>query len=245
MKKIQILGQPRTGTTYLCTAIAQTCIPSFDAFYSEPFNKLNLYYLDKNMAKLEIVQAMHDVLHDWKSSRSVIMKNQVFQLNYLKRKNLLEDFLSADFYTILVLRRDLLQNALSRARSAITQEYFNYSDQVVTIDPDMFVDMLNKTWSNLITQIENPWNICYNEVVYYEDLSGNLYTDIANLKMYKTEEFGPSRGTPFSPAHAPNKQETIVNYAELEATALEIIPKFSHPDITIAGTKFKINLPGF
>jgi hypothetical protein len=245
MKKIHILGQARSGTTYLATALGGKIMPTVDLFYSEPFNKDTRLYTKMDLNQVQHNAVMRDVILNWKSDKSIIMKNLLVQIAILEKNNLLEDFLSADFYTILMVRRDLFQTAVSRSRAYLTSEYTRYTQALITIEPKVFANILTQVWCNHIELLQNRWGITYNEIVYYEDLSGDPDTDVANLKIYNPKYFRSNRGHKLAPQHAPDKKSTIVNYAELEVVAQQMTKTFYHPDITIENMQIKINLPGF
>jgi beta-glucosidase/6-phospho-beta-glucosidase/beta-galactosidase len=240
MKKIHVLGQARTGTTYLLTAIAGKMTPPVDLFYLEPFNTDRQIYSES-----EPKAVMSKIIADCKSDKSVIVKNVIAQIDHLERNQLLEDFLSIDFYTIAIIRRDLFQTALSRARAIMLKQHRKYTATTVTIDPIGFKSFLKQVWVNYIKMLDNHWQIAINEVVYYEDLTGDPDIDVPRLKFYNSENFGPNILHEEFPQHAPDKRATIVNYAELEVVAQQMTKTFYHPAVTIENMQIKINLPGF
>lgn len=241
MKKLQVLGIPRSGTTYLFELISQQINQKFDQGFNESFYSKNKHYKDYNLDQIN--QAINSKILNWcDPDKCAIAKNHPAHLNYLNQTNLIEQFKSANPYTIVVIRKSVIDVAISHARSNVVGDWRIYTDKTpIEISETIFLKVLKSSAQHLVNLVENPWNLQYNEIVYYEDLTGKPNIDITQLKMYNEHDFTPDSGITLRVERAPDKRETVVNYNKLYNIAVDFYSKLNHPRIKFDGQIIKIN----
>jgi hypothetical protein len=233
MQKIHVLGVPRSGSNYIFSMIAKRIEPKSSLLYPDRF-ALNhrLYHSEPIEKRLHLIsQSVNDVV----KSNSVLTKTHPGHLFYLSENNLLDKFKSANFYNIITIRRDLVQSSISHARSYTTTEWFKYdvSTKPIIVPREHLLRSINIIVTSLIQIIDNTFDIKYDEIVYYEDLSGNSDLDIKQLKIGKLINFGAPKNNMVEPDISPNKKETILNYDELVKISLEYFENFKDKRLPI------------
>jgi hypothetical protein len=201
--------------------IANHIKPDISMLYSDRF-ALNhsLYHGKSDEKRLELIsQSVDDVVN----SDSVITKTHPGHLFYLSNHNLIDKFKSANFYNIITVRQDLVQSSISHARSFTTKEWFKYdvATKPLIVPKENLLRSINIIVTSLLQIIDNKLDIKYDEIVYYEDLSGNTDLDIKKLKVTDFITVGESKRNATGPEVSPNKKETILNYDELIKISLE------------------------
>jgi hypothetical protein len=230
MRKLHILGTQRSGSTYLFKTIASQVNRKFtneldEAFHLVKEGKFNHFSQD------QIIKNAKYMLNRWcLPNQSGIAKNHTPHLNKMVEFGLLELFKSADPYTILIFRKNVVDSALSAARAYTTGEFYEYHKKVpVYIETELLKRELERSAGFLIDIVENPWNIRYDEIVYYEDLDGRPEVDITQLNVYNKEDFHTEPSVFADLQRAPDKKESIVNYNELRNVALDFYSNLNHP----------------
>jgi len=246
MKKILVFGPTRTGSNYIYAAVAKHLIPYYELL-SDRFSRSHKMYVNTTPdQKLLLISNAVDYIVQKELAITKCHPNHLF---YLEEHNLLDKFKSADFYTIVTLRRDLVQASISHARGVITKEWFEYDTTFtpMALTQEQLLVGLNSTIYSLFEILDNRCKIRYDEVVYYEDITGVPGQDIKKLKIYTPDLFGPEKPAPVYPERSPNKEETLLNYNELEESSLEFFDSWNGKDdrFTIVNGNLKINLKGF
>jgi len=233
MQKIHVLGVPRSGSNYVFSMIANRIEPKTALLYPDRF-ALNhrLYHGHSDEKRLELIsQSVDDVV----ASTSALTKSHPGHLFYLSHNNLIDKFKSADFYNIVTVRRDLVQSSISHARSFATKEWFKYdlAKKPLIISQEQIHRSINIIVISVLQILINKLDIKYNEIVYYEDLTGNMDLDIKKLAVAKYTKFGEAKKNASDPEISPNKKETILNYDELVETCLEYFENFRDERLTV------------
>jgi hypothetical protein len=233
MKKILILCPTRTGSNYIYATIARHLKHDYTPF-KDNLDKFHLLY--NNLAPEQVQLTIDQFLDQFVNSKLAIAKLHVSGLFTLSDYNLLDKFKSADFYTIVTLRRDLVQAAISHARTHVTKEWVKYktTHAPMALTQEQLLVGLNSTTYQISEILNNKFKLNYNEIVYYEDITGVPEQDIKKLKIYTPDLFGPEKPAPVYPERSPNKEETLLNYNELVESSLEFFDNWIRNDTQIA-----------
>jgi len=242
MRKLQVLGIPRSGTTYLFKAIYHQIAQPFDNILNESFHPNNKHYRSFNSD--EVSGAIDRALQSWcNPDQSAVTKTHPAHLNYLKTANLLDKFKSIEPYTIAIIRKSVVDTAISNARSTQTGEWISYNIQEpILIDTGLFEKSLKASSRNLTDLVENKWALVYDEVVYYEDLTGEPEVDVTKFKIYDSVNFVKRSNLKLNVKRFPDKRLSITNYNELVDIAVDFYAKLNHPQIEFDGEAVKVNL---
>ena len=226
--KIQILSNPRSGSSYLFDSIKQSVDVCYDC-YNEPFQKLDTYFTDDDLKKKDIWREQYRiVLNKIKNTENIIIKNHMFHLNALRALGLIEEFKEIKFdRTIILIRKDIFQVALSLALAMTTNQWnvdrLNFESK--KIDLSVFESAINSTWKELLRIIRNEYNLEYNEIVYYDDMT---FEDESEYVKFR------------------DKSLTVDNYNELYEYTIQFlnekVPKLRDPkNISFNETTVNIN----
>ena len=232
-KKIQLIGLPRSGSSYFADAINNMIVAITSKSYTvlwEPINagttkEINYYYeaiKDKNVFVIKHHAMMFDHL--------------VKHYGYNRLAN--------RFYNIGLVRNNIFSLALSFSIAHRTTEFRGYTYTVndkITIDKRDFLRCLHnqiKGWESFVSNRDH-----YNEIVYYRDLTFDPVTDFNKLNLAvikfpeaKLEDTGKDY-------QAPNKYEVVTNYTELYNITLDFLAYYTHPQIEVTGVNFELRTP--
>lgn len=230
VKHIQILSNPRCASTYMFHLLHQYISPYQNEMQShephkhmmnEPFfinrrnksgpDRSNFEIHDEHLTQLE------------KYETTVVMKNHVAHLNFLKRDHfpLYDRFKKLDLYTIVIIRKDFFEMVLSHAIGYVTGEFIRYGnikfDEKITIDPDVLKNLISIRSRLMNDLVENVHEFIYDEIIDYDDITGYPAHDYSQLKisgqthieMLKPIEITQVEKFPF------NKRDIVENYDEL------------------------------
>ena len=232
-KKIQLIGLPRSGSSYFTDAInnmiVATTLKSYTVLW-EPIQdgtvkEINYYYeaiKDKNVFVIKHHAMMFDHL--------------VKHYGYNRLAN--------RFYNIGLVRNNIFSLALSFSIAHQTTQFRGYTyttDDKITIDNQDFLRCLHnqiKGWEAFVHNLDH-----YNEIVYYRDLTFDPVTDFNKLNLAvikfpeaKLEDTGKDY-------QAPNKYEVVKNYTELYNITLDFLTYYTHPLIEVTGVNFELRTP--
>jgi hypothetical protein len=243
IKKLQVLGMPRSGTTYLFSLLADQVNTKFDGRFNESFHMNSPRH--KHLTSEQKIELASTRLKSWcNKDQTAIAKNHTSHLNFLKRSDLIDEFTASDPYTILMVRRNIIDTTLSFARAVTTNEWTRYRTSAsILVDVNIFTNRILKASTQYMTDLaKNPWRLRYDEIVYYEDLTGKPDVDLIKLKIYDEQMFTPNPNAVIITERAPDKKESIVNYDELRNIAIEYyFTNLTHPRIEFDGQTVKIN----
>ena len=204
--KIHILSYPRTQCTYLLNSVTQHYCPQhiekFD-YINEPFNQ-----------KPDV----DSKLDYFENSRDIVVKNHVrhfytFETHGVDRYTPVEKidrFFSMGWQTFVIIRKNLFDQTISYCRSRLTNEWNNYTDQMITIDPDFFNQTRLALWGSVNRLYEQQHNINYHKILYTEDFTNDSVLDCEKI----TTTIDPTT-TKLLSNKSPNKKQTIKNYDQL------------------------------
>jgi hypothetical protein len=229
-KKIQLIGLPRSGSSYFADAINNMIVAITSKSYTvlwEPINagttkEINYYYeaiKDKNV---------------------FVIKHHAMDFDRLV-KHYGYNRLTNRFYNIGLVRNNIFSLALSFSIAHRTTEFRGYTYTVndkITIDKRDFLRCLHnqiKGWEAFVSNRDH-----YNEIVYYRDLTFDPVTDFNKLNLavikfpeVKLEDTGKDY-------QAPNKYEVVKNYTELYNITLDFLTYYTHPQIEVTGVNFEL-----
>lgn len=217
--KIQIISIPRSGSSYLIKLISKKLELSANTYsISEIFNPLKNYNFE-------------NVLENIKNYNSVITKNHVNHLSAIQKTmpDKFFQFKNVNWFTIVLLRKDIFENTISRCISYITGEWNNYSytdNNCFYIDVDYFISNLNETINYWHIVDQNTLEIEYNKIVYYEDLTFNANIDFKHLDIFLEDQ----DITLFS-TRAPSKYKLVKNIFELKEISDSITANLNFQNI--------------
>lgn len=202
--KIQIVSIPRSGSAYLTKLISKKLELSTKTYStSEIFNPLKQYNIE-------------NVLNNIKEYNSVITKNQISHLLTTQQTtpDIYLQFKKIEWFTVLLLRKDIFENTLSRCIAHLTGDWNNYNyttESFIEIDVDYFISSLQETMAYWKVVKENLLEIEYNRVLYYEDLTFDPNIDFNHLNIFKEE-----RNIQIFSAKSPSKYKIVKNVFELK-----------------------------
>lgn len=210
--KIQIVSTPRSGSAYL-RSMLDSFFNQSENYYtiSEPFN------LTKFDNKIDYF--LTNIL----SSKTTIVKNHIYDLLNFKNldKDGYEKYVSQDWYTIALTRKDDFECTLSRIISEKTGNWDN-PDLICSgliVDSDEFFKKLSETkyWKKLLEN--NALGIKYDKIIYYEDLTFESTKDVLLFDIGVCD-FEISK---YTRQRMPNKSNTILNYEELKDKYMDFL----------------------
>jgi hypothetical protein len=229
-KKIQLIGLPRSGSSYFTDAInkiiaAITLKPYtvlWEPIHDGTVKEINYYYeaiKDKNVFVIKHHAMMFDRL--------------VKHYGY--------DRLANRFYNIGLVRNNIFSLALSFSVAHQTNQFRTYTyttNDKITIDRKDFIRCLHnqiKEWEAFASNLSH-----YNEIVYYRDLTFNPATDfnkldLAVIKFPEVELTDDEKEQP-----APDKFSVVTNYTELYNITLDFLSHYTHPLIEVTGVNFEL-----
>jgi hypothetical protein len=240
-KKIQLIGLPRSGSSYFTDAInnmiVATTLKSYTVLW-EPIHdgtvkEINNYYeaiKDKNVFVIKHHAMSFDRL--------------VTHYGYNRLAN--------RFYNIGLIRNNIFSLALSFSIAHQTTQFRGYTyttDDKITIDKQDFIRCLHnqiKGWEAFVHNLDH-----YNEIVYYRDLTFNPVTDFNKLDLAAIK-FPQVKLTDIEfqclldiekDYQAPNKFEVVTNYTELYNITLDFLAYYTHPQIEVTGVNFELRTP--
>lgn len=233
-KKIQVIGLPRTGSSYFVDAINKIIIASTlrsTVILGEPIQdgtvkEINYYY-----------EAIKD-------PNVFVIKHHARQFDSLV-KHYGYERLSNRFYNIGLIRNNIFSLALSLSVAKYTGQSGDYTytiDDKITIDKPEFIQCLHtqiRAWEAFVNNLYH-----YNEIVYYRDLTFDPATDFNNLKLAVNPfPTGIELMENKKEYLAPNKFEVVTNHSELYEATLDFLKYYTHPLIEVTGVNFELRPP--
>jgi len=180
-KKIQIISQPRSGSSYLYHVL----IGGTDIGRPPPFNKfptefLNLRYaFNDDFSDFEkMSKYIYNRLDDLMFAEKCIIKTQIPNIYDLELidKTLIDTYLqkTEDMYNIFLVRKNIVENILSHCISKIqglwyTEKAKSQDENIYIIDDKTIRFITEISVRDHIMLIENKFNIPCHEILYYED----------------------------------------------------------------------------
>lgn len=216
--KYNIISIPRSGSGYLRSLIAKN-LETNDGFYSisEPFNLSK----KRNITPSEIIDKMI-------SSDVVVTKNHINELMSISdQKKLYDDFWSIPFVHVVLLRRNIFECTLSRCIAHHTSQWDEYTyttDDNFVISQELFVSEFYNSISMWNVVSTNKFNVTYDRVLYYEDLT---FKPDVDCSLFGIEY----NGHDINYEKSPDKLSVVSNYSSLKDVSLSILNKVSIPNV--------------
>ena len=233
-KKIQVIGLPRSGSSYFADALNKIVIAStlrLTVILGEPIQdgttkEINYYY-----------EAIKD-------PNVFVIKHHARQFDSLV-KHYGFNRLANRFYNIGLIRNNIFSLALSLSVAEHTgqaAEYTYTTDNKITINRQKFIDCLYtqiRAWEAFVNNLDH-----YNEIVYYKDLTFDPAMDFNNLKLaLNLFPNGIELMENKKEYLAPNKFEVVTNHEELHQVTLDFLTYYTHPQIEVTGVNFELRPP--
>jgi hypothetical protein len=233
-KKIQVIGLPRSGSSYFADAINKITIASTlgsTVILGEPIQDGNVKEINYYYAAI-------------KDPNVVVIKHHARQFDSLV-KHYGYERLSKRFYNIGLIRNNIFSLALSLSVVKHTGQAADYTYTVndkLTIDRETFISCLHtqiSAWEAFVSCKDH-----YNEIVYYRDLTFDPAVDFNNLKLalnlFPTDIELMENKKEYL---APNKFEVVTNHEELHQVTLDFLAYYTHPQIEVTGVNFELRPP--
>lgn len=213
--RLQLITAPRTGSTWLLNCLASLYNPSqlkhSVDWFNEPFNK-----------GIKNDEALNWMLTD---PRSVIKNHirHIFAHELYASKDQVARMLSVDWYTILIIRSNTLEQSISYALSRTKNEWAKYTNSSVHVSLDLFERSVFAIWASINLLFQRPYNITYNKIIFTEDL---IYEPVYDCSLITKDIIQNEIVDMTSPSYP--KHQQILNYDELleySKTLVDRLPK--------------------
>tara|TARA_B100000949_G_C14146625_1_gene392935 strand:- start:42 stop:740 length:699 start_codon:yes stop_codon:yes gene_type:complete len=229
-------------------------------FLSEPFNKTSKSAKENNIdpdnydAVVEFFKSNLDDI-EYRACKdkfnNILIRNQIDQYYYLQKINLLNRLLlqlqEYNFYTIVLIRKNVIETALSFVLAWTTNNWdtFNYDETAnFMINKKDVGKRLENVLQCLGWLLKNEFQIKYDKVIMYEDLpqQPEKAYEYLNLKDTRDEKINLEK---FIPKKAPDKKKVVANYDEIFEYCNDIIARkqfsnMSFKDGTLDNMKLNI-----
>lgn len=213
--KINIITNPRSGSTYFYNMLV--------LFYS-PYQHFHMWNEPFNLDTKSHGKNIDELLHEANMRTEIVLKHHCTFFNFMEPYQLDKLKNMKNFYNIVLIRKDLLQTAISLAISTHKGEWTSYTDTKITIPVDEFLKYLETIYVNTKEIINNKHGFKYDEIVYYENLKFNHNEDFNLTMLSKTYDYKKMRG--YYPEinlykksdkikPAPDKENILENYNEI------------------------------
>jgi len=247
-KRVQLLSNPRNGSTYMGNVLREyiapvtknirnslTHPPRFN-FSNEPFRYG--VHGERTVHLTDEYEFLRFGMDKIKQLDKVVVKNHAVHLMSLEKHNLIDEFKSLNFYTIVLLRKDIFESSLSMTLSTIKGEWLNYKDFTrLEIPVSEFTKHINSMINATERLVKNEYELKFNEIIYFEDLKFCARHDFANTKLCNVSKENLKKiEMPKSKYKSPEKKEVVINYDELYEFALDYIPSIEQDFCKFDGT---------
>ena len=207
-KKIHILSNPRTASTYLFQTINSYWFDLPHDEWRRDFNEPYRHNTDVP-AKTKSIKA----------TPKCAIKNHVIDLEYCESHKPTMTMLRKADYTIALLRRDNFEAALSLATSVTTQDWVRVTvTDPVTVDPLTFLDCYKNNFLRQLRLIENPWGFKYNKILFTEELGTRPRFTIKQTGLQLADGFLKYKPNPIP--RMLDKTTHVENYQQLKDLAI-------------------------
>jgi hypothetical protein len=232
-KKIQLIGLPRSGSSYFADAINKTIAAITLKSYTVLWEPTQVH------SNLEINYYYEAI----KDKNVFVIKHHAREFDRLV-KHYGYNRLANRFYNIGLIRNNIFTLALSLSVAEHTTEFRGYTYTVndkITIDKQDFITYLYIQIQGWEAFVSNQYH--YDEIVYYRDLTFNSTTDFNKLDL-AVIKFPEVTLTDIEKDYqAPDKFEVVTNYTELYNITLDFLSHYTHPLIEVTGVNFELRTP--
>jgi hypothetical protein len=241
-KKIQLIGLPRSGSSYFADAINRMIIA---------ITLKNSYTVLWEPTQIHSNKEINYYYEAIKDKNVFVIKHHAIEFDRLV-KHYGYNRLANRFYNIGLIRNNIFSLALSFSIATHTTQFRNYTytiDDKITIGKKDFITCLHyqiQGWEAFVSNRNH-----YNEILYYRDLTFNPATDFNNLDLaiikfnevkLTDAEFQCLIDIETEPP-APDKFSVVTNYTELYNITLDFLSHYTHPLIEVTGVNFELRTP--
>ena len=228
-KRIQIIGMPRSGTTYITNLI-------YSHFLTHKFN-VDLAGEPPNNSKNARIHYINDMLEKPQEHIMKLMttdiNSTINEIDYKKYRD--------KFYSIGILRKNLFNATVSYALGSQTQEFDNYTyDDTLRVEISVknFIGRLREQlYAYESYQTLKALNY-FNHELIYEDLTFIPVVDLYNIPHFKNRVSLLDQEHTSSTTRAPGKFKIITNTEELR----EVYKKYVQSPKRIKDIELEPNL---
>jgi hypothetical protein len=217
--KIQIISMSRTGSTYLFH-LFRKYLPVDYLLLSEPFGDIKMKTYNKKYVNKIIKHAS--------KHKNIILKSHINQFYNIQDQQQIDFFLNSnDWYSILLLRKDLFRCCLSHVVAHSIRNFGDklYEETVLTIDQEMFNNFLNSKLFNLERMAEYKTKNKSSVLFYYEDFTFNEKEDLSKFNL----DFNSTPVDQYNTKRTPYNLVKITNEHLLYNFYSEKIKNYHHP----------------
>jgi hypothetical protein len=217
--RIQIIGIPRGGTSYIYDVVRRYHNPLQTVeFGNEPFHPT--LYVDDDT---DVTDFYKKHITEIVKTPNCAVKNHVQHLLDLEQKNLLDDFRKSIDYNLVMLRRNIFDITLSSIVSTTQHEWFRYKKRVkkMEVELELFEHWWRGIYYDTLKIYQNQFKFDYNEIVYYENFTRTLRKDWSNLELCNTH-YTVLADLKAVYTKAPAKEKVVKNYNELREYANQL-----------------------
>lgn len=202
---INIVGLPRTGTTYLYKVIFRGChkLDHLNKFNTDLITWDEPWIINrKNFNLLETTDNFNKKIDIFNQSDLVVVKNHYDHLADLAVKfpDIYKQFFSKETYTIKIFRRSLLSTVISnillnefRSEPYLSKDRDSngqrYLIRKINIDAEHFARVYEIYGYDHVRMYYNPLNLKIDEFVLYEQLETTSSAAWSSLDISKLEKF--------------------------------------------------------
>lgn len=206
--RIHLLGQPRSGTTYLFNVLRQYYATKQDIeFGNEPYNS---NFRDNRF--------FHKHLQEFLNTPRCVIKNHTLHLVDMEQMGLLDDFNSAVDYTIVCWRQNIFELTASMCVSVHKNQWHAGEQDInpIYIGEHEFRNYWRGFYWETVKLKNNNYKLNVDKWINYDTLTRDVKQDWINIGLCWTD---PSVMISFR-SHteiSPPKHEIIKNYEDLRA----------------------------
>ncbi len=230
--KILIIGTPRSGTHFLFK-IAAHLRSNIAHIEPEPFNEVRLIrqnLLSENHSKDELLKCIREkfdkTLGNPLFESEFLIKLNPDELFNLKKANRFDSLIQFLPYSVLILRKDILNHILSVAIAKKTTIYHGMVSNSVILDKSTVDISIQTVLFGVYSIVNNELFPYFNHIVSYEDLCNMPFVIDNFLKTI------------------PDKKEIVVDYDLWKDYILENITEIKSDKILIRNGKLeRITIP--
>lgn len=198
---------------------------------NEPFSET---HANKSFPDRDIISERIEKLET--SDERFVIKNHNSHLNSLQinRNDLYARFRELDLYTIVLIRKNLFESALSFVIAEQLDEWLAIKDtgDKLTLDPKRVSALVSSRAISTSQTVANVHNFKYDEIVYYEDLKGWARHDYSLLKLSGETDISMLRPVAIDEVtRSPDKRLMVENYDQLYHAAEITLKQMNNRDL--------------
>jgi hypothetical protein len=217
--KIKIISMARTGSNYLFHLFRKYLTTDY-LLINEPFSDTNMKTYNKKY--------VNKIIKSTIKHKNIILKSHINQFYNIQDSRQIDFFLNSDdWYSIMLLRKDLFKCCLSHTVAHIIGNFGDkmYEDISLTIDPDIFDIFLNSKLNNLEIMAKHKTKNKSSVLFYYEDFTFIEKEDLSKFNL----DFNSTPVDQYNRKRTPYNLIKVVNESKLYGLYSEKIKNDHHP----------------